>query len=261
VVGVLPDESETQLRARYTPLVRYLENATGLALELSVPATYDDLVADFARGEVDLAWFGALTMAQAIEQSDARPLVMRDIDLGFVSLFLVPARSSAETLQDLRGRTLAFGSRFSTSGHLMPRYFMEEEGITPETHFGSVVYTGAHDSTAYLVRHGEVDVGVANSAIIRAMFAEGRLDSVEVKVLQQTPRYRNYAWATHEDLDPAVRDLLLEAFMALDMNTPEHAHVLMLQDAGGFVPARREDFNVIADIADRMGLLVPDGPS
>ncbi len=259
VIGVLPDESETRLRERFTPLQEYLEHATGLDFELTVAATYGDLVTDFGRGEVDLAWFGALTMAQAMEQFDAWPLAMRDIDLGFVSVFLVPARSPAETLQDLRGGTLGFGSWLSTSGHLMPRYFMEEQGITPETHFSTVVYSGAHDQTAYLVRDSEVDVGVANSAIIGAMFAEGRLDAVDVRVLQRTPRYRNYAWATQPDLDPAVRDPLLEAFLALDKNTPERARVLNHMDAGGFVPARREDFNAIVDIAGRLGLLGRDG--
>ena len=137
-VGVLPDQTEQVLRQRYADLLAYLSEQVGVAHELYVPDGYADLVDAFGRGEFDLAYFGGVTFVRAREEHDAQPLVMRDVDLRFVSYFVTRSDVTGEKVEDFRGQHLAFGSELSTSGHLMPRYFLRQLDIVPEQFFATI---------------------------------------------------------------------------------------------------------------------------
>ena len=117
------------------------------------------------------------------------PVASRDIDFKFSSYFLVRTENPARVLLDLKGKKIGFGSSKSTSGHLMPRFFMKKMGIEPESFFSEVLFSGSHDRSAYLVRDGAVDVSVANSNVIDRMVSSGQLDPKSVRSLWETPPY------------------------------------------------------------------------
>lgn len=254
-IGVLPDEAPEILRARFAPLVHYLSDSIGLPCELVVPEDYAALVRQFADGEIGLAYFGGLTFVQAEAGAGAIPLVTRDRDLDFRSYFLVRAGNPAKSLADLKGARFAFGSSLSTSGHLMPRFFMQRDGLNPEEWFSEVRYSGAHDQTAYWVRDGDVDVGVANGLIVDAMFADGRLDRGAIRILQRTLPYTDYVWAVQPDIPDEVRTRLRDAFLALTRGRPDHAGILGRLGAGAFLPALSSDFVRLRQIAAELSLL------
>ena len=253
-VGVLPDQSEEQLRLLYEPLLAYLEAATDLDLELIVPDGYRELLDEFAAGRVQLAWFGGVTFVQAVQRSGAEPLVLRDVDLEFTSDFLVARHAGAESLEELAGCRFAFGPRLSTSGHLMPRYFLGERGIEPEEHFGEVRHSAGHDQTARWVQDGAVHLAVVNSQVVESMLREGRLSPERVRVLERTPPFRNYVWAVQADLAPRLRGRLLNAFLALASDVPEQAAILESLGAQGFLPASRQDYVELEAAATQLGL-------
>lgn len=254
-IGVLPDQEEAELRGRYEPLLVYLSNATGLEMELRVPADYGALLDEFDAGRIDLAWLGGLTFAQAELRSGALPLVSRDVDLEFTSDFLVSASSTARGLEDLEGAVLAFGPPLSTSGHLMPRYFLRELGIDVDLHFSEVRHSSGHDETTAWVRDGVVAVGAANSIIVERMFADGRLGQDDVRVVARTPTYQNYVWAVPPDLDRAVRDRILDAFLALDGSTAEGAAILHEWGARGFLPVSTANYEALREAARAAGMI------
>ena len=255
-VGVLPDRNVDILRQRYAPLLDYLSAETGLENKLVLPENYAALIRLFRDKKVDLAFFGGFTFAKVQAFYGARPLVMRDIDTRFTSWFLVKGENSALELADLKDKTFSFGSKLSTSGHLMPRYFMQvEKQIVPEQFFSEIHYSGAHDRTAYLVRDGKVDVGVANAEIIFAMIKDGRLKQGEIRSLWQTPPYPDYVWAVHDNLDEDVMRSLRNAFLKLDKNNKNHSKVLSRLGARFFLPAAAGDFMRLKRIAESLGLL------
>ena len=192
-VGVLPDQNPATLKANFEPLLDYLERQTELEFELVLPDDYQHLVTLFEEGDVQLAYFGGLTFVQAQDSVGAVPLVMRETDTRFTTSLVVrnedPWNSCWQLACDeLKGTTIAFGSRLSTSGHLMPRYFLQSElGIVPEEFFGEVEYTGAHDKTAADVLSGSVDIGAINSAIFGAMSTDGRVASSALFSIWETP--------------------------------------------------------------------------
>ncbi len=235
--GVLPDDRPDVLEARFSPLLAYLQGQLETSFELVIPSDYQDLVDQFAAGNLELAFFGGLTYAQAAANSNAEPIVMRDIDARFTSVFLVPADSDAETLLDLEGSRFAFGSRLSTSGHLMPRHFLAQQAIVPEEFFADVRYSGRHDTTALWVRDGQVDGGALNATIFRSMMSDGRLTVNNVRPLWETPPYVDYVIAAHPDLGDDVRQRIVAACLALSVTVNEHADVLDPIGAAGFLPA------------------------
>lgn len=259
--AVLPDQARGDLISQYALLISYLEESTGLTLELVIHDDYDALLEDFHKKQIHLAWFGGLTYVKASQASDARPLVMRDVDRRFTSYYLVRADAPGDSLRDFESKRLAFGSRLSTSGHLMPRYFLHNQGMSPEIFFESVVHNSTHDATAISVRNAETDVGVANAVIVDAMFADGRLSAEDVRILESTPPYNNYVWATQADLDEPTRRSLLDAFLALDVTNPGEAAILTAQGARGYLPASNADFDEVRAAASLVGLLQEDrGP-
>lgn len=255
-ISILPDESEAQLKKRYTPLFEFLSRETGLPYRLVIPKNYTELVDLFAANQIDLAYFGGFTFVRANVAHGAIPLVMRDVDTRFTTLFLTRADSPNPDCRDFQGERFAFGSRLSTSGHLMPRFYMgKEKEIVPETFFSSVRYSGKHDLTAYWVRDGVVDLGAANAAIIGKMFRDGRLKEDEVRIVWETPPYPDYVWAVRAGVGEADRHQLQRAFLALSSDNAAHAEILSGVDAGGFFPAQAEDFASLKTIAKTLSLL------
>lgn len=242
-LGVLPDQSTEALVAKYSPLVDYLSEQTGLKIELVVPDNYAAMLDDFHANRIDIANFGGLTFTQAERRDNAEPLIMRDTDLNFASCYLVPGADKRLTVREFEGETFAFGPELSTSGHLMPRYFLKAAGIDPDTYFASIRHSSGHDETAIWVRDGDVAIGVANCVIVESMDADGRLRQNEVRVLETTPAYADYVWAVHEKMHSSTKVGLRDAFLALDAIDPEHRLILRRLGANAYLPASRTDFN------------------
>jgi phosphonate transport system substrate-binding protein len=254
-IGILPDESKEALRDRYMPLFEYLSQETGISCELAIPDSYEELVKWFGEGKIDLAYFGGATFLKASNQYNAVPLVMRDVDTRFTSV-LVVADEDFRTIEELQGKRISFGSRLSTSGHLMPRHFLQvQHGITPEKHFSSIQYSGKHDRTAFWVRDGEVDAGIVNSEVIRKMSADGRLRPGEVRIIWTTPPYIDYVWAVHPRVHPAARETIQQAFLQLSADNPPHEAVLSKLGAGAFYPASNNDFSALQQVMDSLEVL------
>lgn len=254
-ISVLPDESREKLLQRYSPFFDYLAREIGIPYELVVPDSYNHLLELFHNKQIDLAYFGGFTFVKAQKVDNAVPLVMREVDTRFISYFLVKADSPLNSIADFKGKPFTFGSDLSTSGHLMPRYFLKEMGIVPEAFFSQVGYSGKHDLTAYRVRDGQAELGVANHAVINKMFEDGRLSKNEVRVLWETPPYPDYIWALQPQVDKALALKIRDAFLGLSMANKEQAAILHNMDTNYFLPASIDDFSRLNAIITELNLL------
>jgi phosphonate transport system substrate-binding protein len=255
-VSAIPDEAPSELQRKFAPLGEYLHAATGLRVTFVPVTDYAATVEGLAAGKLDLVWYGGFTFVQARRRTgNAIPLVQRAEDERFHSKFIVAAGSKARRLEDLKGATFAFGSVSSTSGHLMPRYFLLQAGIDPDRDFAKVAFSGAHDVTARWVEAGKVDAGVLNESIWQKLVDEKKLDLAKVRVLATTPEFHDYNWTVRGDLDPKVVASLRAAFLALDPANPAHKRILDLQRASRFVPTAVESYAPIEKAARAAGLL------
>ena len=164
-VSAIPDEAPTELLRKFKPLGAHLEKETGMKVDFTPVNDYPAVVEGLAGRRIDLAWLGGFTFVQArIRTGNAIPIAQRAEDEKFLSTYIVPANSTARTLQDLKGKTFVFGSPSSTSGHLMPRFFLLQAGINPDKDFTRIAFSGAHDATVAFVASGRADGGVLNTS-------------------------------------------------------------------------------------------------
>jgi phosphonate transport system substrate-binding protein len=254
-VSAIPDEAPTELLRKFKPLGAYLEQQLGMKVEFVPVADYAAVVESLAADRLDMAWLGGFTFVQTrLKTGNAIPLVQREQDEKFTSKF-ISADPAVKSLQDLKGKTFAFGSVSSTSGSLMPRYFMQKDGIVPEQFFSRVAYSGAHDATVAWVQAGKVDGGVLNASVWQKLVDAGKVDTNKVKVFATTPTYYDYNWTVRGTLDPALAEKIKQAFLALDPANPEHKAILDLQAASRFIPTKPENYQGIEEAARSAGLL------
>jgi phosphonate transport system substrate-binding protein len=255
-VSAIPDESPTELQRKFAPLGAYLEQAVGMPVQFVPVSDYAGTVEALAGGKLDLVWYGGFTFVQARRRTgNAIPLVQRAEDAQFHSKFITAAGSGIRSLADLKGKTFAFGSESSTSGHLMPRFFLMEAGLSPEKDFARVAFTGAHDATAKWVESGKVDAGALNESVWKRLVDEKKIDPAKVEVFYTTPGYYDYNWTVRGDLDPGVAQKIKAAFLALDPAKPEHKRILDLQRASRFIETRPENYAGIEQAAKAAGLI------
>ncbi|MDQ5915216.1 MAG: phosphonate transport system substrate-binding protein, partial [Pseudomonadota bacterium] len=203
-----------------------------------------------------LAWLGGFTFVQAKIRTNgtAIPIIQREEDAKFTSKF-VTADPNIKSYVDLKGKTFAFGSPSSTSGHLMPRFFLQQAGIAADKDFRNVAFSGAHDATVAFVAAGKADAGVLNASVWDKLVEAKKVDVDKVRVFATTPPYFDYNWTVRGDLDPALVKKLTEAFLKLDPKNPEHAEIMQLQRASKFIPTKRENYDGIEKAAQSAGLL------
>lgn len=256
VTGI-PDENPTELARKNQPMVDYLEKKLGKKVTYVPVTDYGAAVSALSAGKIDFAWLGGFTFVQARHLAGAEPLAMRDIDRKFKSVFIANTTSGIEKPEDFKGKTFAFGSKSSTSGHLMPRhYLLSLLAINPEKDFASLpVYSGAHDATVKLVESGKIQGGALNIEVWNRMLADKKFDDKKVKLVWTSPEYVDYVWAARKGLSPELVAKFKDAFLNLDPNVPEQKAVLDLQGAKVFVAANQSDFDSIEKVARDTGLL------
>ncbi len=255
-VSAIPDESPTELQRKFKPLGEHLERKLGMKVEFIPVTDYAASVEALVNKKVDMVWFGGFTFVQArIRSNDGvEPLVQRVEDEQFKSVFITPVGSGIEKLADLKGKSVAFGSPSSTSGHLMPRSYLLEAKVDPDRDL-RVSFSGAHDATALAVAGGRVAAGALNISVWEKMVAEKRVDASKVRVFYTTPPYYDYNWTVRKDMDPALRAKLLDAFVSLDPAKPEDKQILDLQRATRFIPTKASNYASIETAARSAGLL------
>lgn len=255
-VSAIPDEAPTELLRKFTPLGKYLESQIGMKVDFTPVTDYAATVEGLAARKLDMVWYGGFTFVQASlrTQRTAIPLVQRVEDEAFRSVFISKAGSGIDKLSDLKGKNFSFGSVSSTSGHLMPRYFLLKSGIDPDKDM-RVAFSGAHDATAFQVAGGKVDAGALNISVWTKMLEEKKIDPAQLKVFYTTPPYHDYNWTVRGDLDPAIVAKLRRAFLALDPSNPEQREILALQRASKFVSTEPANYKEIEEAARSAGLL------
>lgn len=267
-IGAIPDQEPDRLVRLYGLVADHLEaDLPGVTVEYVPVTDYEAAVSAFAVGDLDLVWFGGLTGVQAqLAVDGAQALVQRDIDAEFTTVFIADAATGIEPFDDvaglsaLEGHSFTFGSESSTSGRLMPQYFLGEAGLDIDDSFtGEVGFSGSHDATIELVTAGTYETGALNSQVWDSRVADGTADTDEVIEVFRTPTYFDYHWVGQPDLDATFgegfTDALVLAFTSLDVDDPDDASVLELFGATAFIPTENGNYAAIEAVGRDVGLI------
>lgn len=256
--SAIPDENTTEQAAKFQKFADYLSEKLGIKTEFVPAADYDASVSKFVNGEIHLAWFGGLTGVQArAEVEGARAIAQGTEDPQYISYFIANESTGLELSDEfpaaIKDLKFTFGSEKSTSGRLMPSYFiMQNTGAEDAVKWFTTPpgFSGAHDKTAKLVEDGTFDVGALSYKKYDSMVAEGKLDPAKCKIIWKTPYYADYNWTAHPALGDETIDKLQQAL--IDIKDPE---LLKALTRSGIISAKNEDFDGIVDVAKGLGLL------
>jgi phosphonate transport system substrate-binding protein len=252
-IGAIPDQNAADLNRSMEDFAKDLEEKTGLNVEYVPSVDYSALVTAFERGEIHLAWFGGLTGVQARNLvPEAEAFAQRPIDESFRSVFIAQSDIEMDNLEELKGKSFTFGSESSTSGHLMPRYFMMEAGIDPDQDLdGKPNYSGSHDKTYKLVESGAYQTGALNISVWEAAVKEGKVDESKVKVIYTTPEYYDYNWTLNK-MDADTKAKLKEAILSM---TSEDNEIMDLLQTDKFIETKNENYEAIEKVAKQLKII------
>jgi phosphonate transport system substrate-binding protein len=253
-LAMIPSTDPGKIIRDSQPLVAYLDKETGSQIELVVPTNYAAVVEAIANDKVDIAYLGGFTFVQASRRAGVIPLVQRDRDQNFHSVFITQTKSGIHSLADLNGHSFAFGDVNSTSGHLMPAYYMRASNVDP-TLIANAIYTGGHDATALSVANGKVDAGAMDELVLASMIKSGKIGADQVRVFYTTPPFFDYVWAARKGLDPKLRESFAAALLKLDASNPDSKVLLDLLNASKYVRAEDASYDKLRQAASAEGLL------
>ena len=262
-VGGIPDQNAARLARRYDQFAEHLSKELDVTVEYVPSVDYAAVVTAFTQGELQLAFFGGLTGVQArLQNPGAQAIVQREHDAKFHSKFVSRADLDLPSLEDLKAQagdlTITFGSESSTSGHLMPRYFLSQAGIDPDTDFRSVPnFSGSHDLTWRLVQDGAFDVGALNEDVWKRAVSEGKADTSKVKEFYTTPDYFDYNWTVRPALDEVYGEGFTEKIQKalLDLTSSEHGEILELFSTEKFIETSNANYEQLENVARGLGMV------
>lgn len=264
VTGAIPDQDPQKLQRQYTKLAAYLEKQLGVPVQYKPVTDYAAAVTAFKVGDLDLVWFGGLTGVQArLQVPGAEAIAQRDIDEKFHSVFIANKNSgltefkTINDLQQLKGHTFTFGSESSTSGRLMPQYFLQQAGIKLDDFKGEVGFSGDHDKTIKLVEAGTYNAGAVNEKVWLQRVKSKEVDLNKVQVIWRSPPYYDYHWVINPQVKQRYGNDFVQkvqtAFLKLDPKIPEQKEILDLLEADKFISTKNSNYTQIEAVGRQIG--------
>ncbi len=242
--GVIPRFNPHVTYEYYQPLMDYLSRNTPYRFELRLGRTYLETIEDLRKGATDAAYLGGATYAIARHRFGARALVKpRNAEGGTIyrCFIIVRKDSPIRTIQDLRGKSVAFGARRATTGSLIPSYMLFGSGVTPN-HLKVVKNLHNHEEVAKAVLKGVYDAGAVKDVVAWKYEAQG------LRVIAESEELPNAPIAVGRTLPKDAEEAMVKALLSIDGSSPEGKATLSrwgpeLQH--GFVRARGEEYDFL----------------
>ncbi len=225
----IPDENTARLKERFDKVAVYLSKQLGVEVEYVPVKSYAASVAAFKNNEVQLAWFGGLSGVQARRAvPGAQAIAQGEEDTQFITYFIANKSTGIHATKAfptaIKGHTFTFGSKGSTSGRLMPEFYIRQYlKKSPEDIFSRVGFSGDHSKTIALVQSGSYEIGATNYKVWENELDAGTIDTAKIRVIWQTPTYPDYNWSIRGDVNTTFGpDFIAKVQKALiDMDDPE----------------------------------------
>ena len=259
VFTAIPDQDESRLRARFDKVATYLSKQLGVDVRYVPVKSYAAAVTAFRNDQVQMAWFGGLSGVRARQLVKGSEAIAQGYeDQSFVTYFIANAKTGLKESKDfpkgIKGKTFTFGSKGSTSGRLMPEFYIRKYLGAPDDVFEKVGFSGDHTRTLALVQSGAYEVGALNFKVWENEMKAGKVDTSKVSVIWKTPTYPDYQWSIRGDVGKKFgadfKDKVTKAL--LGMKDPD---LLSSFPRSSFVPASNADYQPILDVGKSIGLI------
>jgi len=253
-----PSQKPTDLLATGEEFARVLGGLAGLPVRATVASDYAAVIEALRNRTADLAFVHPGGYVLASREAKAR-IVVRNLWHGksaFTSRLFVRKDSGLKTVEDLRGKSIAFVDPASSSGYIYPMVLLIQKGLVknrdPKTFFKEVVFSGAHDASMRALLNGHVDA-IASFDVAREQYLKDPAERERIVFVAETPEIPEAGICARDGLDPAVVARVRAAL--LQMKPPAHAEILKrLYEIDGFAPADDRDYDPVRAAIELLGV-------
>jgi phosphonate transport system substrate-binding protein len=260
VFTAIPDQDESRLRERFTKVADYLTKKLKIDTKYIPVKSYAAAVTAFRNNQVQLAWFGGLSGVRARNLVPGSEAIAQGFEDQAFETYLIAHASTGLKLSNtlpkaIKGKTFTFGSKGSTSGRLMPEFYIRQSfDMAPGEVFSRVGFSGNHSKTIALVQSGAYQVGAVNFKVWQSNLKAKKIDLTKVSIIWKTPPYPDYQWSIRGDVDKRWQDGFKSKVTKalLGMKDPE---LLAAFPRKSFIAASNADYQPILDVAKKINLI------
>lgn len=255
-VALLPDESPAEVIKNNQKLKEYLEETLDMEINLIVTTDYSSMIEGMRKGHIDIGYFGPLSYVLLKEKMDNVEPFAAKMENGkptYRGVIIGNVEAGVEKLEDIKGKTMAYGDVASTSSHLIPKEMLVSKANLIAGEDYEEQFLGAHDAVAIAVQNGNAQAGGLSEPIYNTLVENGTIDESRVQVIDESQDYPNYPWVMCTDLDKDLQQKIKDAFYDL-----KDEEILESLKADGFAEIKDSDYDIIRDMVELLEVDLED---
>ncbi len=257
LIGLIPEQNIFRQYKRYLPLADYLSERLKRPVRLTILSRYGDIVKRFRSRGMDGAFFGVLTGYIAIKRLGVEPIVV-PIEMDGTSetygYIIVRADSGIRSVEDMRGKVIAFVDKATLRGYLFPLVFLKRHGVKDiRGFFREYYFTGSNDASVMAVVDGRADIGVVKADIFEAILQRDPTLRKELSVIAKSPPMPVSILCIRSELPESLKRTIRESLVNLNSDSMG-IKVLQQMRLKGFREASMEDFITVEEFFTELGL-------
>lgn len=250
--GVVPLESPAEMHKRFLPLVNYLSRKTGKKFDLKVAVDFEGAINDIGMNETQVAYMTPSTYIKANKKYGCRVIAkaLRDGKPYHHSVIITSSSSNINSIEELKGRSFAFGDPESTSSYIVPRFLLLQAGIDlNDLHYYN--FLGHHDDVARAVLEGQYDAGAVMESVAEKYKEKG------LRFLKYSDEIPEFCIVVSRETPQAEVERIKETILSINDRDPESVAILKSIDTHytGFTTAYDNDFEDIRHIMSKLEIL------
>jgi phosphonate transport system substrate-binding protein len=260
-IGILGGENEADRQGRYGAYGRLIEETFGVPVRLFQSSDYGGVVQAFIGKHIEMASMSPAAYAAAWMESNGNVepfLVTQEADgsTSYIAVMYTRADSGITSLEQMRGRSIAWADPNSASGYLIPRAALRAAGINPDTFFGRSGFAGGHEQAIVAVMGRQFDAGVTwasgigaesegfTRGMLRATAEKGLLNLRDLRIIWRSGPIKNGPLVVRKDTPDSFKADMTAFHLALPTSHPEIHRAVERGTVIGWVPARHEDYEL-----------------
>ncbi|SDC55070.1 phosphate/phosphite/phosphonate ABC transporter substrate-binding protein [Shouchella lonarensis] len=264
-VQFIPSQNAETLEATAKPLENLLSKELGIPVKVSVSTDYSAVTTALGAKQIDVGYLPPNAYVEAKKQGYAEVLLQSqrfgvnpedgsetdELVDSYKAQIVVRADSDIKSVEDLKGKTIAFQNATSAGGYVWPAATMLDAGVDPQTDVNPVVLQG-HDAALLALLNGEVEAATTFHDARNLLKKEFPNVFDDLRILTTTEDIPNDTVSVRADMSDEWKKKISDAFIALGEDEEGSKIIYEIYTHRGYTPSKDSNFDIVREYADRI---------